>query len=164
MTVTTASHAQDQNPLSSVRVQLKWFHQYQFAGFYAAIDKGYFQQAGLDVTLIEGGPFIDPTKVVIEGGAEFGIGNSTLLIDYNSGSPVVAVSAIFQHSPLVIIARRGSHIHTIKDLEGHTLMVESHAAELTTYLKLAGVNLDKVKIVTHTGTITSLAANDSQWY
>lgn len=141
-------------------MQLKWFHQFQFAGFYAAIEQGYFRRAGLDVKLIEGGPTIDPTTVVTKGGAEFGIGNSTLLIDYNNGHPVMAVSAIFQHSPFVIIARRDEDIRTVKDLEGHTLMGETHAAELTTYLKLTGVQLDKVKMVPHTGTMASLVKDD----
>jgi len=143
--------------LTPVRVQLKWFHQFQSAGFYAAIEKGYFKQLGLDVELIEGGPKIDPTLVVTRGDAEFGVGNSTLLIDYNNGRPVVAVSAIFQHSPFIILARRNRDMRTVKDLEGHTLMRESHAAELTAYLKLAGVEIDKVKMVPHTGTVSNLA-------
>lgn len=82
--------------LTSVSVQLRWFHQFQFAGFYAALQQGYFSQAGLDVTLIEGGPTIDPVDSVLEGRADFGIGNSSLLVDFNKGRPVVAVAAIFQ--------------------------------------------------------------------
>jgi len=148
--------------LFPVRVQLKWFHQFQFAGFYAAIEKGYFREAGLDVSLIEGGPSIDPSQVVTRGDAEFGIGNSTLLIDSHKGYPVIAVCAIFQHSPFIILARRDGKVRNVKDLEGRTLMGESHAAELTAYLKLSGVNLSKIKIVPHTGSIESLAEDNPQ--
>ena len=76
---------------TAVSVQLKWFHQFQFAGFYAALEQGYFPQAGLNVTLIEGGPCIDPVDSVIDGAADFGIGNSTRLVDFNNGRPVVAI-------------------------------------------------------------------------
>jgi len=142
-----------------VRVQLKWFHQYQFAGFYAALEQGYFRRAGLDVELIEGNPEVDLAGVVASGAAEFGIGNSSLLIDFNRGLPVVAVAAIFQHSPFIILARVDPQIRSIKDLEGRTLMGESHSAELTAYLKKAGVDLGKVRQVTHSGSVRSLAAD-----
>ncbi|MBF0282496.1 MAG: ABC transporter substrate-binding protein [Zetaproteobacteria bacterium] len=139
-----------------VRVQLKWFHQYQFAGFYAAIKEGYFHDAGLTVELIQGGPTINPSEVVTHGDAEFGIGNSTLLIDHYHGMPVVAVAPLFQHSPFVIIARTDTGIQTIEDLEDKVLMAEEHSAELNAYLHKANVNLDKIHIVPHTGTIESL--------
>lgn len=139
-----------------VRVQLKWLHQFQFAGFYAAEVKGYFKEEGLAVRLIEGGPAIDPARTVVAGEAEFGVGNSTLIIDRAQGKPVVAVAAFFQRSPFVVLARGDGDIRSIRDLEGRTLMVEEHAAELTAYLNLAGVDLAKVKTVPHTGDVTAL--------
>ncbi|WP_374327205.1 ABC transporter substrate-binding protein [Azonexus sp.] len=144
--------------LLPVRVQLKWYHQYQFAGFYAALEQGFFRQAGLDVELIEGGPDIDPAAVVTSGKAEFGVGNSSLLIDFNKGLPVMAVAAIFQHSPFVILARTDPEIRSIRDLEGRTLMGETHSAEVTAYLKKAGVDLDRVRQVMHSGSVSSLVA------
>jgi|GEM_PF-1853221 len=145
--------------LTQVNVQLKWFHQYQFAGFYSAIEQGYFAAAGLEVNLIEGGPTIDPVDRVVSGEAHFGVGNSSLLVDYYNGRPVKVVSAIFQHSPFIILANRNDDIRSVTDLKSHRLMLESHAAELLTYLKLAGVNLKKMDIVPHTGNIGHL--NDS---
>lgn len=157
--VALPASADSSAPLLPVRVQLKWFHQYQFAGFYAALEQGYFQRAGLAVELIEGNPSIDPAQVVSDGNAEFGVGNSSLLIDFNRGLPVVAVAAIFQHSPFIILARVDPHIRSVKDLEGRTLMGESHSAELTAYLKKAGVELGKVRQVVHSGSVKSLAAD-----
>jgi diguanylate cyclase (GGDEF)-like protein len=142
--------------LTRVKVQLKWFHQFQFAGFYAAIQQGYFSEAGLDVELIEGGPTTEVTDAVLKGDADFGIGNSSLLIDYNNGLPVIAVAALFQHSPSVILARRDKEIRTINDLEGRTLMGKIHTAELITYLKISGVDINLINIVPHTGTVKSL--------
>lgn len=142
-----------------VRVQLKWFHQYQFAGFYAALDQGYFREAGLDVELLEGGPTIDPSDTVSQGQAEFGVGNSSLLIDFQRGLPVVAVAAVFQHSPFVILARPDPTLRSVHDLQGRTLMAEAHSAELTAYLKKAGVDLQRVRQVPHSGTVRSLVAS-----
>lgn len=145
--------------LQKVRVQLKWTHQFQFAGFYAAIEQGFFRDVGLDVELIAGGPQIDPATVVLSGNAEFGIGNSSLLIDFNAGRPVVAVAPIFQHSPFVILARLDPALRKVQDLEGKTMMGESQSTELMVYLKTAGVDLDRIRQVEHSGTALSLAAS-----
>jgi diguanylate cyclase (GGDEF)-like protein len=160
----TGVHAETLPPelngnLQKVRVQLKWTHQFQFAGFYAAIEQGFFKDAGLDVELIAGGPRIDPADVVVSGNAEFGVGNSSLLIDFNAGRPVVAVAAILQHSPFVILARLDPAIRSVRDLEGKTLMGETHSMELLAYLKTAGIALDRVKLVEHTGTAMSLRSS-----
>lgn len=144
------------NGLQKVRIQLKWTHQFQFSGFYAAIEQGFFKEAGLDVELIAGGPQIDPTTVVVSGNAEFGVGNSSLLIDFNAGRPVVAVAAILQHSPFVILARLDPAIRSVRDLEGKTLMGETHSMELLAYLKTAGVDLNRVQLLEHSGTASSL--------
>jgi ABC-type nitrate/sulfonate/bicarbonate transport system substrate-binding protein len=161
LSISVQSLASDNDPtLKQVKVQLKWFHQFQFAGFYAAIEQGYFTKAGLDVQLMEGGPTIGVTEVVTRGEAEFGIGNSSLLVDYNNGSPIVAVATLFQHSPSIILARRDKTLRTIKDLEGCTLMGKIHTAELMTYLKVAGVDINKINVVPHTGTVKSLQESD----
>ena len=56
-----------------VTLQLKWVTQAQFAGYYAALEQGYYEEEGLDVTILPGGPDITPEQVVAGGGAEFGI-------------------------------------------------------------------------------------------
>lgn len=142
--------------LRTVRVQLKWQHQFQFAGFYAAIEQGYFRDAGLDVRLIEGGPDIDPSKVVTEGRADFGVGTSSLILDRAKGLPVVALAAILQHSPFVLAVRPDAGIDSPKDLQGHSLMLEAHADELLAYLRLQGVDLAKVRMLAHSGDIRDL--------
>ncbi|MDZ7839868.1 MAG: diguanylate cyclase [Gammaproteobacteria bacterium] len=134
-----------------VRIQLKWFHQFQFAGYYAALEKGYFRDAGLNVTLLEGGPHINPTEKVLAGEAEFGIGTSGLLVTRSQGKPVVAVAAIFQHSPYVLITREVPEIRAPADLRGKTIMVEPYSEELEAYLYHEGVDLDAIETTAHTG-------------
>src|SRR6218665_1373200 len=75
--------------LDRVRLQLKWQHQFQFAGYYAAVKQGYYREAGLDVELIEAQPGVDAVHVVLDGKAEFGVGTSDLILLRSKGEPVV---------------------------------------------------------------------------
>ena len=97
--------------LVSVRVQLKWRHQFQFAGFYTALEKGYYREAGFDVTIIPATPGTDPVDTVLKGGADFGVASSELVLRYAKGDPVVVLATIFQHSPLTLFVRRDAGIH-----------------------------------------------------
>ena len=92
-----------QTPLT---LQLKWSHGFQFAGYYAAQEKGFYREAGFDVRLVEVRPGLNVVVEVISGRADFGVGTSGLLIARHAGEPVVVLAAIFQHSPLVLIARQ----------------------------------------------------------
>ena len=88
-----------------VRLQLKWRHQFQFAGFYTALEKGYYREAGFDVTIIPATPGTDPVDTVLKGGADFGVASSELVLRYAKGDPVVVLASIFQHSPLALFVR-----------------------------------------------------------
>ncbi len=143
-----------EKPLRSVTIQLKWQHQAQFAGYYAAVQQGYFSQAGLDVTLKPTLPAEDPVAAVINGKADFGIGSAELILERAKGSPVVAVAAIFQHSPFILLAR--PDIRNIHDLAGRRVMLEPNSAELVAYLASQHVPLESLKIQPHNGDPLSL--------
>jgi NMT1/THI5 like len=68
-----------------VSLQLKWKHQFQFAGYYAAMEQGFYRDAGLDVTIREGGPDIDATEAVAGGKADFGVCSSSVLREWVMG-------------------------------------------------------------------------------
>ena len=126
---------------------LKWRHQFQFAGYYAAIEQGYYRDAGLAVTLREASTAHDPTEEVIEGRAEFGVGNSDLLLFRQKGYPVVVLADIFQHSPLVLVARTASGATDLQALHDKRLMmVPSESAELFAYFKYEGVDPSKLHV------------------
>ena len=93
-----------------MRLQLKWRHQFQFAGFYTALEKGYYREAGFDVTIIPATPGTDPVEIVLKGGADFGVASSELVLRYAKGDPVVVLASIFQHSPLALFVRRDAGI------------------------------------------------------
>ncbi len=135
--------------LEKVSLQLKWTHAFQFAGYYAAVEKGYYREAGLDVELSEALPGTDPEKIVVDGKAEYGVGNSSLLLARKAGQPVVVLAVIFQHSPLVLIARENRNIRSIHDLIGKRLMMEPQSDELWAYLKQAGIPLNRITRLEH---------------
>ena len=91
--------------LETVVLKLRWMHQFQFAGYYAALHQGYYLDAGLNVVIDEGGPGADPVNDVLSGNFDFGIGTSSLVIDYLKGKPVLMLGPVFQHSPNALIVR-----------------------------------------------------------
>lgn len=135
--------------LDKVTLQLKWSHAFQFAGYYAAKEKGYYREAGLDIVIQEATPGDDPIKIVLGGKAQYGVGNSSLLLARNSGQPVVVLAVIFQHSPVVLIARQQGSVQTIHDLAGKRLMIEPQSDELLAYLKQEGIPLASITHIEH---------------
>jgi signal transduction histidine kinase len=134
-----------------VKLQLKWRHQFQFAGYYAAIAQGYYRDAGLEVELLEAVPGENPVDVVFAGKADFGVGNSDLLLSRAEGKPAVVLAAIFQHSPLALVARAVPGITAMPDLHNRPMMmVESEKAEILAYFKHEGVSLAGLRIQPHT--------------
>jgi len=125
--------------LIPVRLQLKWTHQFQFAGYYAAAAQGYYRDAGLDVTMIEGRPDQDPVSQVLAGKAQFGVGTADLLLRRARGQPVVALAVIFQHSPLALMTLAGSGLRSVHEVVGKRLMIEDNSAELWAYLAREGI-------------------------
>ena len=111
--------------LDKVSIQLNWLHQFQFAGYYAAKEQGYYRELGLDVELREfdGQGAVDDN--VIAGKADYGISNSSLLVAKSKGKPVVIVAQIFQHSPANLATLRSSNIASPFDLIGKRIMMSS---------------------------------------
>lgn len=143
-------------PLEKVTLQLKWKHQFQFAGYYAAIAQGYYRDAGLEVTLREAQPGLDPVENVVNGGAEFGVGTSELMLLRGRGKPVVVLAAIFQHSSLVLLARRTSQVSDLQALHNQPIMIEPQSAELFAYFRDEGIDPAKLNLVHHTFEVRDL--------
>ncbi|MBS1144870.1 MAG: multi-sensor hybrid histidine kinase [Proteobacteria bacterium] len=135
----------------SIRLQLNWFHQFEFAGYYAALEKGYYREAGLQVSIAEGGPHVDPSQRVVSGEADVGVGSSNVLIDRSRGMDLVVLGVIFQHSPAVLLTLRGSGINALADLSGKTLFDSPNAGDVVAMLKRAGVDYARLNRIEHSG-------------
>jgi ABC-type nitrate/sulfonate/bicarbonate transport system substrate-binding protein len=151
LALTCSLAAAENPPLRKVRLQLKWQHQFQFAGYYAAVEQGYYREAGLEVELIEAQPGRDPALTVMEGRAEFGVGDSDLLLLRAAGKPAVVLAAIFPHSPLLLLTRAASGVADLQGLHNREMMViESEKAELLAYFKHEGVDVAGLRLRPHT--------------
>ncbi len=143
-----------QSPESEpVTIQLRWSHQFQFAGYYAALEKGYYTDEGLEVNLLEAVAGTDRIKPVLEDKAQYGIGDTGILKLRADGQPLVVLAQIFQHSPNILITRRDSNILGPYELTGKTVMMSkapaSSAAVRAMLLETLG-SLDRVTVLPRT--------------
>ncbi|MFW1677293.1 ABC transporter substrate-binding protein [Pontibacter sp. JAM-7] len=147
-----------------VRVQLLWKHQFQFAGYYMAKEKGFYKQQGIEPEFLELSSGEDPADVVTRGDAEFGIGRSSLVVQRLTGSPVVALLAAFQQSPLMLMSRADSGIQSPADLKGKRVEITLEAqqgSEIIAMLLKYGVTLDDIVLVQHSFALDQLTAGET---
>lgn len=145
--------------LTPITFQLLWKHQFEFAGFYAAKAQGFYRDVGLDVSIRELNFYEDPTEEVISGRAQYGINDSTLIIDRSHGKPVVLLSNIFQHSPIVLIAKSESGITSPAQMVGKTMMLgtnELSNASIVAMLSKESVSINQIKVVPHSFNVDDL--------
>jgi ABC-type nitrate/sulfonate/bicarbonate transport system substrate-binding protein len=118
-----------------VTVQLSWFHGVEYAGFYTAVDKGYYAEENIEVTLVAGGPETNPLDEVANGNAQFGIGQGdSLIVAKTEGRDFVAVATIFRDNPLAITSLEQDNILKPEDLVGKT--VGAYSLDLSGYSDL----------------------------
>lgn len=139
-----------------VRLQLKWQHGFQFAGYYAAEQQGYYAQAGLKVELVAASPGLKVLDEVMAGRAQFGVGTSSLLLDYAKGQQVRLLANVFQHSALVLLSRPTAADPDIQALRGQKVMLESGAEELQAYLSREGLTAQDYQLIEHRTSLPDL--------
>lgn len=139
---------QDEN----ITLKLKWLHQFQFAGFYAAQIKGYYLQEGINIDLVEGTANEPPIDYVLNNDNTYGVSSSELIEFRAKGKPIVLISSIFQHSPFVIISLKEKNILLPKDLIGKKIMVsqEQGLIQLKSLLSSQKIDLNKITFIEHT--------------
>jgi diguanylate cyclase (GGDEF)-like protein len=129
----TGSHEQ-------VSLQLLWKHQFQFAGYYIAKEKGFYDTEKLNVDIREYQQDINIVKTILDKEADFAVGRSSILVNKGNGAPITALYAAFQKSPLMLLTR--GDIRSPAELKGKRMMLTNDAvdvAEIQAMLIKAGV-------------------------
>lgn len=136
----------DNKPLRDITLQLKWLHQFQFAGYYMAVEKGYYREAGLNVKVLERTPNSAPVEQLLSGQVEFAVADAGTLLYHATGMPVVALAAIFQHSPSILLTNANTGIQSLSDLKGQAVRLSSsfNNVELESMFNNVDINIDEL--------------------
>jgi NitT/TauT family transport system substrate-binding protein len=143
LSATPPSHAAE-----SVTLRLKWLNQAQFAGYYVAKDKGYYEAAGLDVSIQPGGSDFPAIQMVAGGSEQFGVtGADQVLIARGKGVPVVAIAVIYRENPFVLFALKKSGITKANEFSGRNIGLKIGGSEELIYRSvLKSANVDKASL------------------
>lgn len=126
MLTAAGCHRSSTSALTKIILQADWYPQPEHGGFYTALVKGYYKDAGLDVTIQPGGPYVSQEQQVAVGAAQMGMSSSDRILEsVADGQPLVAVAATMQHDPQGIMVREDSPVHSFGDLNGHTVAVKT---------------------------------------
>jgi NitT/TauT family transport system substrate-binding protein len=150
--------------LTKVKFQLQWVAQAQFAGYYAALDQGYYKDAGLDVTLLLGGPQVNNVQVVASGGADMGTAwlPNMLRARENGASDLVTIAQVFQRSGTRMASFKDKNIATPADMKGKKIgsWLGGNEPELFAALTKAGLDPTKENVIQQNFDMSGLLNGD----
>lgn len=141
-TATDGAAPQPAGALTKVTVQLDWVPEPEHGGLYQALARGFFAEAGLDVTLLPGGPNVNPTQNTATGRADIAQADSTnsIVAIHNQDLPIVQVGAVFQNDPSVLMLHPDNPITRFEELNGRTLIARLNWAFLPYLKKKYGID------------------------
>ena len=123
-----------------ITLQLNWLNQFQFAGYYMAKEKGFYKDVNLDVQIKESNFNTDVIKEIESKNADFAVGRSSLIIEKINGKDIVALCAIYQESPLILLVKKDSNITSVKDLRNKKIMITPDARYSAPVLAMLSAN------------------------
>jgi NitT/TauT family transport system substrate-binding protein len=160
----TAEPADEPAALTEISLQLQWVPQAQFAGFFAAVSLGFYEDVGLDVTILDGAVDIVPAVVLDSGGADFAISwVPKVLGPREEGLNLTNIAQVFQRSGTLQVSFAGSGIDSVADLAGKTVGNWGFGNEFELLAGLRSNGLDPasdVTLVQQTFDMLALIAGD----
>ena len=124
-------------------IDLGWSHQFQFAGYYVALEKGYYNEVGLDVILKESNGSVKIIDEVVFGDIDYAIATGTVLLSSEYTDKITVLAAILQQSPVALLTLENSGIEKLSDLKSRTITAGN---EIKGMLISAGIPLDSINI------------------
>lgn len=149
--------------LPKVSIQLQWFTQAQFAGYYVALDKGWYRDEGIDLTIKPGGPDLAPVDLVASGKSQFGTSFlADLCVAIQKGKEVISIGQIQQKNGLLLIAKKSTGIEQPKDFVGKRVGVwlGSWEAQFDVLMANEGISLHDVEVISQGGSIEPFLEGD----
>lgn len=143
-----APSAAPADDLVKATLRLKWLPQTQFAGFYYALQKGYYKDEGIDLTINPGGPNLLTENLVATGADTFGLsgGTDSVMAAIDKGMPIVSVGVSHQVTPFVFVARKDGPVKTLKDFDGKKVTAWFTGANYVLFGMLANNGVDRSKV------------------
>ena len=141
---------EDSLNVQKIKLQLQWQHQFEFAGFYAALEKGYYKDIGIDLEIKEFEEGINISEEVLSGKATFGISSSALILERLKNKPVVLIGSYFKQNALALVTK--PEIKTPSDLKNKKILAvdwEMGHTSLGVMLKDYGINENDYTLVKH---------------
>ena len=145
--------------LKNVTLQLKWFDQFQYAGYYMAIEKGFYNKYNIDLTIKPFKYNYDLPLAVSKGEVDFGVARETLILDRSKGRKIVALMATYQASPLVVISTTESQINSVNDFIGKKMMStgeDSDEVSIKAMLLSKKINPSELHFIKHSHNVQDL--------
>ena len=145
--------------LDKVSLQLLWKHQFEFAGFYMAKQKGFYKDVGLDVAIKEYNFGVDIVNDVLSGKSDIGIGRSSLVLDKLHGKDIVLLNALYQSSPYVLISKNRPDLQKIEDFKNKKIMLSDNLksiAAISSMMTIKNINNTHYSNVKHSFNIQDL--------
>ena len=142
-----------------ISLQLLWKHQFEFAGFYMAKEKGFYKKVGVEVDIKEFDFGMNIVDDVLSGAIDIGIGRSTLILDRLNGKDVVLLSAIYQSSPFVLVSKQRPDLLDLEDFKNKKIMLSDDfalIASVSSMMKMKDIKPTDYTEVPHSFNIKDL--------
>jgi len=155
--LSTSLSAEHKN-LQSVSIQLEWKHQFEFSGFYAALEQGYYKDVNLDVEIKEYASSIDVVSDVLNRSSTYGMSSSHLILERLSGKKIIQLASYLKQNALVLITK--PDIKTIEELKNKKVMAatnELKGTSLAAMFQEHHLSINDIKVIPHSFNIDAFA-------
>ncbi len=147
--------------LQHVSIQLEWKHQFEFAGFYAALEQGYYKDVGLNVEIKEYNSKIDIISDVLSGVSTYGMSSSHLILERLSGKKIIQLASYLKQNALVLITK--PDIKTIEELKNKKVMAatnELKGTSLAAMFQEHHLGINDINVIPHSFNIDAFSNGD----
>ncbi|MBC8236763.1 MAG: ABC transporter substrate-binding protein, partial [Helicobacteraceae bacterium] len=147
------------NANEKVSLQLLWKHQFEFAGFYMAKEKGFYKDAGLDVQIKEFNFGVNIVEDVLLAKSDIGVGRSSLILNKLEGEDIILLNALYQSSPYVLLSLKRPDITEVEDFKNKRIMLSDNLesiAAISSMMKVKNVQEHSYVKVPHSFNIDDL--------